>query len=159
MKKRYFMMLILVVIFIFEITGCGKDSDEELQDANGQDYFNGKVLAVHEGFFAVECLDVTTGAVNEGAEVHVSRKVHSTNVVPDVKVGDEIRVVFTSVMETYPLQLGTVWAIYALDEDGTVMVEEQTENDSERSTEEMTDSAKEPGLVVGSTENKTGQNK
>ena len=159
MKKRYFMMLILVVIFIFGITGCGKDTGEELQDANGQDYFNGEVLAVHEGFLAVECLDVTTGAVNEGAEVHVPRKVHSTNVVPDVKVGDEIRVVFTNVMETYPLQLGTVWAIYALDEDGNVIVGEQIGNDSERTTDEVADGATERGLVVGSTENKMVQDK
>lgn len=109
-------MLFLAVVFIFGIFGCGKKSIEEMpQEENGQDYFNGKVLEVYDNLFVVECLDVTSGAINEGAKVHVSRKVASTNPVPDAKVGDEIRVVFTDVLETYPLQLGTVWAIYALD--------------------------------------------
>lgn len=153
-KQRYFIMLILVVVFIFGTIGCGKDIRTEHQDNNGQDYFNGKVLEVYEGFFAVECLDVTTGAVNEGAKVHVSRKVHSTNVVQDVKVGDEIRVVFTDVMETYPLQLGTVWAIYALDEDGNVIAGETLTMDSERDTECIADVVTEFGLVEGSTESK-----
>ena len=159
MKKRWVMLITLIVIFIFCIMGCMRDRGHEVQEANGQDYFNGKVLEVYDGFLAVKCLDVTTGSVNEGAAVHVSRKVHSTNVVPDVKVGDEIRVVFTDVMETYPLQLGTVWAIYALDDEGNVIIGEQITNDSERDTEQVTDKTTEPVLVEGSTESKTIQDK
>lgn len=157
MKKRYFMMLMLVVIFIFGIIGCRKDTEIELQNVNGQDYFNGKVLEVYDGFFTVKCSDVTTGAINEGAEVHVPRKVHSTNVVPDAKVGDEIRVVFTDVMETYPLQLGTVWAIYALDENRNVIVDETITNNSERDTEQMVNNTTELGIVEGNTESKNIQ--
>ena len=120
MKKRCCVSFLLMIIAIFCLTACGKKAETDLPEENGQDYFNARVLEVYDNFVAVECLDVTTGAVNEGAEVHVPKKVASTNVVPDMQVGDEIRVVFTGVMETYPLQLQTVWAIYELDENGDV---------------------------------------
>ena len=54
------------------------------------------------------------------ALINVPKEVHSKNEVPDMQVGDEIRVVFTGVLETYPPQLQTVWAIYPLDADGNV---------------------------------------
>ena len=136
MKKRYFAILFMMVVLVLGLTGCEKSISCGEQEENGQEYFNAKVLEVYDSFVSVECLEVTTGAVNEGANVHVSKKVASTNEVPDMKVGDEIRVVFTGVLETYPLQLQTVWAIYVLDEDGNVVVIENSAiSDSERDTE------------------------
>ena len=42
--------------------------------------------------------------------------------MPEIKVDDNIRVVFNGeIMESYPLQLGTVYAIYLLDENGDVI--------------------------------------
>ena len=129
MTKRGRILMLVAVIFILGIAGCNKRESAEREDVNGQEYFNAKVTEVYDNILEVKCLDVTSGAVGEGAMVHVQRNVASANAVPDVKVGDEIRVVFSGgVMESYPLQLGTVWAIYALDEDGNVIAGES--NDS-----------------------------
>ena len=149
MKKGYVIILVLIVVLTF-VVGCQNEIPKEQQDINGQDYFNAKVIEVYDGILEVECLDVTSGAINEGAKVHVSKTVASTNAVPDVKVGDEIRVVFSGgVMETYPLQLQTVWAIYALGEDGNVIAGEQSSN-----TEAIAGNVTEPGLVEMTTEHK-----
>lgn len=131
MTKRGRILMLLAVIFILGIAGCNKRESAEREDVNGQEYFNAKVTEVYDSILEVTCLDVTSGAVGEGAMVHVQRNVASANAVPDVKVGDEIRVVFSGgVMESYPLQLGTVWAIYALDEDGNVIAGESNGSDA-----------------------------
>ena len=40
-------------------------------------------------------------------------------------VGDAVRVVFDGlIMESYPIQLGTIFAIYRLDENGGVIADE-----------------------------------
>lgn len=152
MKKKYFGVLFMTAVVLWGIMGCGKNSGEEVQEENGQDYFNAKVLEVYDSFLAVECLDVTTGTIMTGTEVHVSKKVSSTNAVPDLQVGDEIRVVFTGVQEIYPLQLQTVWAIYLLDEAGNVIVTENISADSERDTESSVENNIEFSIIEVSSE-------
>ena len=50
----------------------------------------------------------------------------TTNIVesgelPDLNAGDHIRIVFDGIIkESYPLQLGNVFAIYLLDENGNL---------------------------------------
>ena len=68
---------------------------------------------------------MATGGVSEGDQVEVSTDVVSTNRVPEMKVGDTIRVVYKDVKETYPLQLGEVYSIYEVDENGEVISEEK----------------------------------
>jgi len=121
MKKWMFFVFAVVIVFVLAFSM--KKPDVEIQDANGQDYFNAKVLEVHEKYVQVECLELTTGAITAGTPVSVTKDVHSTNKVPDMQVGDEIRVVFTGVLETYPPQLQTVWAIYPLDENGNIQID------------------------------------
>ena len=120
MKKQYFCTLLRIAMFMLGTMSCGKAVEE--QEENGQEYFNAKVLAVYDNFVEVECLALTTGAITEGTPVSVTKNVESANGVPEMKVGDEIRVVFSGVLETYPPQLQTVWAIYALDEDGNIII-------------------------------------
>lgn len=112
------------------------DTNTSAQDANGQEYFNGKVLEVYEDYVRVECLDVTTGAIIEGTQLDVTKHVFSKNPVPEMKVGDVIRVVFAGVKETYPPGLQTVFAIYLLDSDGNVVTERTMEESLETSEDE-----------------------
>ena len=52
----------------------------------------------------------------------VTKDVVSAEGVPELNVDDNIRVVFNGdVMESDPLQIGTVYAIYLLDENGEVI--------------------------------------
>ncbi|MBQ3028731.1 MAG: hypothetical protein IJD26_06590, partial [Lachnospiraceae bacterium] len=98
-----------------------------ITDSNGQDYFNAEVLEVYDNYVKVKCLEVTTGAISEGTELSVTKQVYSKNPVPDMQIGDVIRVVFAGVKETYPPGLQTVFAIYLLDAEGNVVTEPREE--------------------------------
>ena len=113
MKKLFVWMLALACVV--GLTGCGGQQGEE---QNGQDYFDAAVLAVHDTYLSVECLEETSGAVSSGTEVTVSTDVVAAEGVPELTEGDCVRVVFDGVQETYPVQLHTVFAIYLLDENG-----------------------------------------
>lgn len=118
MKKWMLLAFALVIVGVLAISIKKPSGDPP--DSNGQDYFNAKVLEEYENYVKVECLELTTGAITTGTTLSVTKEVYSKNAVPDMQVGDEIRVVFTGVLETYPPQLQTVWAIYPLDEEGNV---------------------------------------
>jgi len=120
MKK--FIALFLAVACIVVMAGCSaKEPVGDPPEANGQDYFNAEVLEVLDNQIEVRCLDVTTGAITEGTELSVTTKVSSANEVPEIEVGDHIRVVFTGVMETDPPRLQTVFSIWKVDENGEVL--------------------------------------
>ena len=80
-----------------------------------------EVVEVHDNRITVRCLDITTGAITEGTELSVTTKVSSANEVPEMEVGDHIRVVFSGVMETDPPRLQTVFSIWKVDENGEVL--------------------------------------
>jgi len=120
MKK--FIALFLALACIAVMAGCSaKEPVGDPPEANGQDYFNAEVLEVLDNQIEVRCLNVTTGAITEGTELSVSTKVSSANEVPEMEVGDHIRVVFTGVMETDPPRLQTVFSIWKVDENGEVL--------------------------------------
>lgn len=120
MKK--FIALFLALACIAVMAGCSaKEPVGDPPEANGQDYFNAEVLEVLDNQIEVRCLDVTTGAITEGTELSVTTKVSSANEVPEIEVGDHIRVVFTGVMETDPPRLQTVFSIWKVDENGEVL--------------------------------------
>ncbi len=121
-KKRVFTSIILMLAVILFLVGCSaKEPVGDPPEANGQDYFNAEVLEVLDNQIEVRCLDVTTGAITEGTELSVTTKVSSANEVPEMEVGDHIRVVFTGVMETDPPRLQTVFSIWKVDENGEVL--------------------------------------
>lgn len=116
---RIKIVVILTLIVALTLVACGNNEIQE--DANGQDYFNGEVLEVHDNYVQVECLDVTTGAIASGTQLRVTKDVLSANEVPEMNIGDEIRVVFTGVLETDPPRLQTVDTIYLLGDDGNTI--------------------------------------
>lgn len=115
MKKTF--LFVLILSFLLASAGC--QQTQQSGDENGQDYFDAEVLELRDGSVLAECLSVTSGVVSPGTEAEVSTDVISANGVPELAVGDSIRVVFGAVEDSIPLQLGTVFAIYLLDEDGT----------------------------------------
>jgi len=120
MKK--FIALFLAVACIAVMAGCSaKEPVGDPPEANGQDYFNAEVLEVRDNQIKVRCLDITTGAITEGTELSLTTKVISANDVPEMEVGDHIRVVFSGVMETNPPQMQAVFSIWQVDENGEVI--------------------------------------
>ena len=153
-RKKYAVIIVIAIMLSMGLAACGEktDSVSNIPEENGQDYFNVKVLEVEDNYLKVECLEITSGAITKGTQLSVTMNVASANEVPDVQVGDEIRVVFSGVMETYPPQLQTVWAIYLLDEDGNVVTDGKN---MESSVDEKEDEGKKNWGITLSVENVT----
>lgn len=116
MSKKIKIFAVLICI-LFIVVSCRKEESVE----NGQVYFNAVITEINNGSIKVEVTDEMNSGIGMGAEVTVSTSVVSAEGVLELNVGDPIRVVFNGeVRESYPLQLGTVFAIYRIDENGEV---------------------------------------
>ena len=112
MKK--FLSILLIFVYVITLSGCKNEA--------GQAYFNAKVLEVNKGYIKVRCVETFNSGISVDEEFSVTTDVVSNSEVPELNVDDNIRVVFNGeIMESYPLQLGTVYAIYLLDENGDVI--------------------------------------
>lgn len=109
-------LLSLLLALACTVTLCGC---EKLPGEKRQMYFNAAVLELNEGSVKVKCTDGFDSGISLNEELFVSTDVVAANGVPDMVVGDHIRVVFNGeIMESDPLQLGSVFAIYLLVADG-----------------------------------------
>ena len=115
MKKSFSFVIVFIFVCILSLAGC-QDNEKT------QNYFNATVLEIHEASILVECLDVTSGVVTQGQEVEVSTNVVSANGVPELKIGDNIRIVCGKVNDSIPLEIEQVFAIYLLDAEESVIV-------------------------------------
>lgn len=111
-KKR--LSVLVVLGCIAALSGCKNEKCEA--------YFNAKVLEVNKGYVDVRCSEAFNSGISVDEEFSVTTDVVSGGGAPKLNVDDDIRVVFNGeIMERYPLQLGTVFAIYLLDENGEVI--------------------------------------
>ncbi len=119
---RRLLSLLFVLVCMMTLFGCGKEPGEGLVNEKGQVYFNAIVLEANEGSVKVKCTEAFASGISVDEEVSVSTNVVASKGAPEMTVGDKIRVVFNGeIMESYPLKLGTVFAIYLLDENGEVI--------------------------------------
>ncbi len=88
--------------------------NDSASDRNQNPYFNATVSEVYKS--SVLVIPFEDENVRKTADkISVSTKVISTNPVPKLKKGDEIRVVYNgSITESYPAQISGVFAIYLL---------------------------------------------
>lgn len=111
--------LILAFSCFLGLSGCGNDPDTAF---GGQVYFNAAILELNDGSIEIECTEEFKSGISAGEKFSISTDVSAVSGTPEFAVGDNIRVVFDGiVMESYPLQIGTVFAIYLLDENGEVI--------------------------------------
>lgn len=111
--KRWLSVL-AVFCCIIALSGCKNEA--------GQAYFNAKVLDVNKESIDVRCIEAFNSGISVDEEFSVTKDVVSTGGAPELNADDNIRVVFNGdVMESSPLQIGTVYAIYLLDENGEVI--------------------------------------
>lgn len=110
--------LILALACVLSLCACGGEP-------GGQAYFNAAVLVVNEGSAELECTEQLTSGISVGERFTISTDTASSDGAPELAVGDAVRVVFDGlIMESYPIQLGTIFAVYRLDENGGVMANE-----------------------------------
>ena len=113
--KRW-LSILAVFGCIVALSGCKNENEKR------QAYFNAKVLEINKEYVDVRCIEAFNSGISVDEEFSVTKDVVSAEGVPELNVDDNIRVVFNGdVMESDPLQIGTVYAIYLLDENGEVI--------------------------------------
>lgn len=97
-----------------------QDTSEKLQEKE-QVYFDATVLEVKKKSIKVKCSESFDSAIPVDEEFSVTTNIVESGELPDLNAGDHIRIVFDGIIkESYPLQLGNVFAIYLLDENGNL---------------------------------------
>ena len=97
-----------------------QDTSEKLQEKE-QVYFDATVLEVKKKSIKVKCSESFDSGIPVDEEFSVTTNRVESGELPDLNAGDRIRIVFDGIIkESYPLQLGNVFAIYLLDENGNL---------------------------------------
>ena len=97
-----------------------QDTSEKLQEKE-QVYFDATVLEVKKKSIKVKCSESFDSGILVDEEFSVTTNKVESGELPDLNAGDHIRIVFDGIIkESYPLQLGNVFAIYLLDENGNL---------------------------------------
>lgn len=107
--------LLLILILLISITACSNEK--------GQDYLNAKVMEIKEDVLIVECIDESTNQL-AGSILSVSTNVVSADGIPQIEIGQEIRVVFDFSKvdkQGTSVRIEHVYAIYLLDENNNVI--------------------------------------
>ena len=107
--------LLLILILLVSVTACSNEK--------GQDYLNAKVMEIKEDEIIVECIDELTNQL-AGSTLSVSTNVVSADGIPQMEIGQEIRVVFDYSKvdkQDDPVRIKHVYAIYLLDENNNVI--------------------------------------
>lgn len=106
--------LLLILLFLCSIMACS--------NGKGQDYLNAKVMEIKEDELILECTDSKNGLV--GSTLSVSTNVVSADGIPQMEIGQEIRVVFdfSNVdKQDDSVRIEHVYAIYLLDKNNNVI--------------------------------------
>ncbi len=97
-----------------------QDTSEKLQEKE-QVYFDATVLEVKKKSIKVKCSESFDSGIPVDEEFSVTTNIVESGELPNLNAGDHIRIVFDGIIkESYPLQLGNVFAIYLLDENGNL---------------------------------------
>ena len=97
-----------------------QDTSEKLQEKE-QVYFDATVLEVKKKSIKVKCSESFDSGIPVDEEFSVTTNIVESGELPDLNAGDHIRIVFDGIIkESYPLQLGNVFAIYLLDQNGNL---------------------------------------
>ena len=90
----------------------------------GQGYFNATVIEVSDSSILVKCTDSFLDEIPVGSEVQVSTNTRSGEKVPEVEIGDNIRVLYIGEgTERNPYVLGDVISIFMVDENGEAIID------------------------------------
>lgn len=103
------------------VTFNSKQDTSEKSQEKEQVYFDATVLEVKKKSIKVKCSESFDSGIPVDEEFSVTTNIVESGELPDLNAGDHIRIVFDGIIkESYPLQLGNVFAIYLLDENGNL---------------------------------------
>lgn len=126
MKQRRWKQLAAALALSLSLTACaGVQASPEPPSGggadleNGESFFSAEVQETGERTFLARVTDSGNCALPADSAVQVSREVLSADGCPTLTPGQPVRVVFNGeVLETDPLQLGRVFAVYRMDSEG-----------------------------------------
>ena len=99
----------------------GAVADLNSSQEKEQVYFDATVLEVKKKSIKVKCSESCDSGIPVDEEFSVTTNRVESGELPDLNAGDHIRIAFDGIIkESYPLQLGNVFAIYLLDENGNL---------------------------------------
>lgn len=99
----------------------GAVADLNSSQEKEQVYFDATVLEVKKKSIKVKCSESFDSGIPVDEEFSVTTNIVESSELPDLNAGDHIRIVFDGIIkESYPLQLGNVFTIYLLDENGNL---------------------------------------
>lgn len=115
--KKIYGILFAGIFIIFSLSGCRTQGKPK-----GNPYFNATVLEIEENTILVKPFEYEDER-KSGDKISVNTDVISTIDVPELEIGTEICVVYNGdIMESYPVRIKTVFAIYLLDENGEAII-------------------------------------
>ncbi len=111
---------LIAALFLLCCSGC---TTAPLSDIDGfSDYhsFDARIIEVNGSYLLVECISCAENTISQGSQVSLSaNRLSPDNDTAVFTAGDVVRIYYDGyVMESYPLQLGTVYAVVSTD--GTV---------------------------------------
>lgn len=117
MKKIVGLLIAFVLIMgtVFSLTGCNDKNDDE--NINGEAFFDAVILNVFDKSVFVEVKDGRNSALKAGQQATVLTESIVSDQCTELEKDKEIRVVFNGdIMESEPVQISKVFAIYALED-------------------------------------------
>lgn len=143
MKKL--IALVLALVFILGLVGCGQKEDLQQGDNNMQYFFTAKVIEAHEEYLLLEVFDTGNTNLSEGTEVEVSTEVVAAKGCPEFMVDECARVLMARNTDDNTSGRLEALSIYKTDETGmkiadeteTVSFHDKTFNKAELSEETL----------------------
>lgn len=110
MKRVWLRLMFLSILFVF--VACKQEKEEAKEEA----YFHAIILEIQEQSILVQPLEGEE-ELQSADLISVSKNVKSEEEVPDLKIGDQVKVVYDGrIAESYPAQIHQVYGIYRIDQ-------------------------------------------
>ena len=114
----------LCLIVIGAFVAPGLIGDQNVEQPLGQGFFNATVIEIENETVIVECIESMQGEISVGSKVQISTNTVSSETVPELEVGDNIRVLYIGkTTEGNTVVLKDTISIFLLDEKGEPIVQ------------------------------------
>ena len=114
----------LCLIVIGAFVAPGLIGDQNVEQPLGQGFFNATVIEIENETVIVECIESMQGEISVGSKVQISTNTVSSEAVPKLEVGDNIRVLYIGkTTEGNTVVLKDTISIFLLDEKGEPIVQ------------------------------------
>ena len=113
----------LCLVIVGAFVAPGLVGNQNVEQPLGQGFFNAKVIEIENETVIVECTEILQGEISVGSKVRISTNTVSSEVVPKLEVGDNVRVLYIGkTTEGNTVVLKDTISIFLLDENGEPIV-------------------------------------